>query len=276
MNTHMYLHKATQDNLHRLKELGYRIVEPAAGRLACGDEGPGRLPDWEKAREDILYCLAEHDLKGRQVVITAGPTREALDPARFLSNRSSGKMGFALARTARRRGAEVTLVTGPVALADPPGLEVVHVTTAAEMYEQVMELSTGADVIVKSAAVADFKPARAEEHKVKKGTAVTTLELEANPDILAELGRRRLERQLLVGFAAESQNHEQEGRRKLTEKNVDLIVVNDIGSDNTGFEADTNQVTLVDKAGTRQLPLVSKEQTADRIWDHIVTILQQA
>ncbi|MCL7486616.1 MAG: bifunctional phosphopantothenoylcysteine decarboxylase/phosphopantothenate--cysteine ligase CoaBC [Desulfobulbaceae bacterium] len=273
MNCNMYMHPATRDNLQRLRELGYIVVEPDAGALACGDEGPGRLPEWDRAREQLLACLCQQDLAGQQVLITAGPTREVLDPARFLSNRSSGKMGFALARTARRRGAKVVLVTGPVSLEDPPGVEVVHVTSAREMYEEVIQRSSQASIIVKSAAVADFRPAQAELHKVKKRSAPDSLALEANPDILAELGRNRHPGQLLVGFAAESRDHQEEAGRKLREKNLDLVVANDISGENTGFGADTNQVTLVDHQGAHPLPLLSKEQAADRIWDHIVTLV---
>jgi len=273
MNSGMYVHKATQDNLGRLRSLGYIVVEPDSGRLACGDEGQGRLPEWDKAREQLLTCLCEHNLEGQQVLITAGPTRETLDPARFLSNRSSGKMGYALARAARRRGAQVVLVAGPVSLNDPPGVEVVHVTSAREMYEEVMQRSTQATIIVKSAAVADFRPAQPEAQKVKKQVAPNSLVLEPNPDILAELGRNRREGQLLIGFAAESRNHVEEAGRKLREKNLDLVVVNDIIGDNTGFEADTNQVTLVNHQGAQSLPLLSKELTAERIWDHIATLV---
>jgi phosphopantothenoylcysteine decarboxylase/phosphopantothenate--cysteine ligase len=273
MNSNMYAHKATQNNLGLLRELGYVVVEPDSGRLACGEEGPGRLPEWDKAREQLLTCLSEHDLEGQHVLITAGPTRETLDPARFLSNRSSGKMGYALARSARRRGAQVVLVAGPVSLEDPPGVEVISVVSAREMYEEVMQRSDRASIIVKSAAVADFRPARAETQKVKKRSAPESLALEPNPDILAELGRNRRDGQLLVGFAAESQNHEDEAGRKLREKNLDLVVVNDISGDNTGFEVDTNQVTLVDHQGVQSLPHLTKEQTADRIWDHIVALV---
>ena len=273
MNSNMYAHKVTQDNLERLRSFGYYIIEPDEGRLACGDEGYGRLTEWDNTRELLLTCLAEHDLAGQNVLITAGPTRETIDPARFLSNRSSGKMGYALARTAKRRGAEVTLISGPVSLDDPPGIEVVHVTSAREMLEAVMLRRSEASIIVKSAAVSDFRPAQEEFQKIKKQSASDSLLLELNPDILAELGKKRKGSQVLVGFAAESQHHEKEAKRKLNEKNLDLVIVNDIGSNNTGFEVDTNQVTLVDKKGAHPLPLLSKEQTADRIWDHIATFL---
>jgi phosphopantothenoylcysteine decarboxylase / phosphopantothenate---cysteine ligase len=273
MNSAMYANGATQDNLHRLRERGYTIVEPGCGRLACGDEGTGRLPEWDVVREQLLQHCTLNDLHGQHVLITAGPTRESLDPVRFLSNRSSGKMGFALARTARRRGATVSLVSGPVALEDPPGVDVIRVTTAAEMHEAVMRLRDEATVIVKAAAVADFRPAHRVAGKMKKREAPAAIELVENTDILAELGRNRTTGQVLVGFAAESDNLEEEGRRKLLAKNLDLVVVNDIGRDNAGFDVDTNQVILVDRGGSRSLPLLSKEQTADRIWDQVKTMI---
>lgn len=272
MNSGMYSHQATQDNLNRLRALGYILIEPDCGRLACGDEGPGRLPEWERVREEVLHALTVQDLAGRHVLITAGPTREPLDPARYLSNRSSGKMGYALARTAWRRGALVTLVTGPVALAPPPGVEVIRVETAAEMHDAVMGMREQATIIVKAAAVADFRPARRETLKIKKNQASLSLELAANADILAGLGRIRQEGQVLVGFAAESGNLEEEGRRKLLEKNLDLVVVNDITRPDAGFDVETNQVLLVDREGCRSLPLLSKELTADAIWDHVLSL----
>jgi phosphopantothenoylcysteine decarboxylase / phosphopantothenate---cysteine ligase len=276
MNSAMYAHGATQDNLHRLREMGCTIVEPGCGRLACGDEGPGRLPEWDVVREQLLQLCTPDDLRGQHVLITAGPTREPLDSVRFLSNRSSGKMGFALARTARRRGAAVSLVAGPVALDDPPGVDVVRVTTAAEMHEAVMRLRDEATVIVKAAAVADFRPVRRFPGKIKKREAPAAIELVENTDILAELGRTRKSGQILVGFAAESDNLQEEGRRKLLAKNLDLVVVNDISRDDAGFDVDSNQVILVDREGSRPLPLLSKEQTADRIWDHVKTLIPRA
>lgn len=272
MNSAMYTHPATRENISRLKELGYIVVEPDSGRLACGDEGPGRLPEWGRVREVLLQCMSSNDLAGQHILITAGPTREPLDPARYLSNRSSGKMGYALARTAKRRGAQVTLVSGPVCLDPPPGVEVVRVNTAGEMYDQVMRLQEKASVVVKAAAVADFRPARYAEHKIKKHAAGSVIELEVNTDILAELGRARKAGQILVGFAAESRDHEEEGRRKLIRKNLDLVVVNDIQAEDSGFDVDTNRVILIDREGATHLPLMSKEKTADQIWDRIVSL----
>ncbi|NOX81027.1 MAG: bifunctional phosphopantothenoylcysteine decarboxylase/phosphopantothenate--cysteine ligase CoaBC [Deltaproteobacteria bacterium] len=275
MNSGMFTHPATQDNLRRLRELGYVVVEPDSGALACGAEGPGRLPEWDVVRETLLSCFAPDDLQNQHILVTAGPTREPIDPARYLSNRSSGKMGYALARTARRRGAQVSLVSGPVALEPPPGVELFRVNTAREMHEQVMRLREQASIIIKAAAVADFRPARSETRKIKKSSGPQAIDLVANVDILAELGRKRRPGQILVGFAAESHDHESEGARKLHDKNLDLIVVNDICGRETGFAADTNQVTLIDKSGRVELPLLSKEQTAERIWDHVVSLLNE-
>lgn len=275
MNSRMYSHQATRDNLSRLRELGYIIIEPDSGRLACGDEGPGRLPEWDCAREALLGSMSRHDLDRHHILITAGPTREALDPVRYISNRSSGKMGYALARTAKRRGAKVTLISGPVCLDPPHGVEVIRVTTAGEMYEEVMRLRNQASVIVKAAAVADFRPARYESHKIKKQTASCTVDLVPNDDILAELGRTRKAGQLLVGFAAESRDHEEEGKKKLLQKNIDLVAVNDIKADDRGFDVDANQVILIDRERSLSLPLMSKEKTADHIWDHVLSLLQE-
>jgi len=273
MNSNMLEHPATQRNVAILKELGYFVVEPDSGLLACGDEGAGRLPEWDGVREILLGLFADHDLAGHEVLITAGPTREPLDPARYLSNRSSGKMGYALARTARRRGAHVTLISGPAQLDPPPGVDIVQVLTAREMEEAVREHARIASVIVKAAAVADFRPKNVSEQKIKKAGADPYLELTANPDILAGLGRKRKDNQILVGFAAESNNHEAEGLRKLKDKNVDLMVVNDILGEKTGFDVDTNQVTLISHDGVEQLALISKEETANRIWDRVVSLL---
>ncbi|MGR0482350.1 MAG: bifunctional phosphopantothenoylcysteine decarboxylase/phosphopantothenate--cysteine ligase CoaBC [Candidatus Electronema sp. V4] len=274
MNARMLAHPATQRNLAVLREYGCRIVEPDCGRLACGEEGAGRLVEWDTAREALLGLLAKQDLAGEQVLITAGPTQEPIDPARFLSNRSSGKMGYALARTARRRGAEVMLISGPVALAPPPWMNVVQVRTALEMAEAVSRHAQTASIVVKAAAVADFRAAAFSAQKIKKTAVEPLLALAANPDILAALGSRRRPDQLLVGFAAESGGHEAEGRRKLLAKNADLIVVNDILGSNTGFEADTNQVTLITRDSSETLELLSKEETADRIWDKVLFLLQ--
>jgi phosphopantothenoylcysteine decarboxylase/phosphopantothenate--cysteine ligase len=272
MNSAMLNHPATQRNINTLQQFGYHLVQSGCGELACGETGDGRLPEWDAARERLLSLFRTNDLLGKKVLITAGPTREPLDPVRFLSNRSSGKMGFALARTARRRGAEVTLVAGPVALPDPPDMEVVRVTTAESMAEAVFDRAASMDVIVKAAAVADFRAAACQSQKIKKSRQGLALELIKNRDILAELGQKRLPGQVLVGFAAESQNHIDEGLRKLREKNLDLIVVNDILGSRTGFDVETNQVTLIDRKASQTLPLLTKEATADQIWDNVLRL----
>lgn len=275
MNSTMLKHPVTRRNIQTLQELGYHVVDPDSGLLACGEEGAGRLPEWDTVREILLGLFAEDDLAGRHVLLTAGPTREPLDPARYLSNRSSGKMGYALARTARRRGAKVTLVSGPVRLDPPPGVEVIEVLTARQMQEAVWQHAATASVIVKAAAVADFRPKMISEQKIKKAGADMCVELTPNPDILAELGRDRKDNQVLVGFAAESSNHEAEGQRKLKDKDVDLMVVNDILGENTGFDVETNQVTLISRERVEQLPLLSKEETADRIWDRVIPLFSK-
>ncbi len=270
MNGQMYSHPLTQENLARLKELGYQVVDPACGMMACKDEGKGRLPEWEMVREILLRALSANDFSGKRVLVTAGPTREPLDPARFLSNRSSGKMGYALAKAAYRRGAEVILVSGPTALTCPEGIRRYDVRTAEEMRAVVIEHFPGADIIIKAAAVSDFRPEVRYPEKIKKEQAQRSLNLVPNPDILKELGKlKKPQRQILVGFAAESSSLVSEGKRKLQKKNLDLIAVNDISREDRGFETDLNQITLIDHKGIVELPHVSKELTADLILDHI-------
>lgn len=271
MNVKMFEHPAVRKNLEVLKSYGYRVIDPDSGIMACGEEGAGRLPEWEQVAEFVLRDISEADLDGQSVLVTAGPTREPYDPARFISNRSSGKMGYAVARSAFRRGAKVTLISGPTTLEPPAGVEVVNVTTAVDMYEAVMERYRDASVIVKAAAVADFRCAEQHDQKIKKDRSDLTMELVQNPDILKTLGEAcDHDRQLLIGFAAESQNIEDEGRKKLKKKNLDLIAVNDISSSFGGFAVDTNQVTLIDADRSVKLIHTSKEKSADLIWDHVV------
>jgi phosphopantothenoylcysteine decarboxylase/phosphopantothenate--cysteine ligase len=277
MNTNMYCHPATQANLARLRDYGYSVIEPGEGKLACGDEGVGRLVEWDTAREAILSSFAPQDLKGSTVMITAGPTCESFDPARHLSNRSSGKMGFALARTAKRRGAKVVLISGPTSLHVPAGIESINVTSAVQMHEVVMNNYDNADIIVMAAAVSDYRPEKTMEQKIKKGSESWGLEMVANPDILKELGSRKTgkDEPLLVGFAAESRDHVEEGKRKLKEKNLDLIVVNDITGSDTGFGTETNQVSLIDRDyQLEKLSLMPKEECADMIWDKVSRLRQ--
>ena len=277
MNSNMYSHAATQANLARLKEYEYSIIEPDEGMLACGDEGVGRLVEWGVAREAILSSFTPQDLEEQTVIITAGPTCEPFDPARHMSNRSSGKMGFALARSAKRRGAKVILISGPTSLEAPSGVEMVNVTSAVQMHDAVMENYNNADIVVMSAAVSDYRPEKTMAQKIKKGSDSIDLEIVPNPDILKELGKRKdkTKRPLLVGFAAESSDHLEEGKRKLKEKNLDLIVINDIIGKDTGFGTDTNQVNLIDRDyQLEKLSLLSKEECAYIIWDKIVKLLQ--
>jgi phosphopantothenoylcysteine decarboxylase/phosphopantothenate--cysteine ligase len=271
MNVKMYEHPATQKNLSTLKTFGYRIVEPDSGQMACGEVGAGRLPEWDQVREYVLRDISDNDMAGQRVLVTAGPTREPYDPARFLSNRSSGKMGYALARTAFRRGAEVTLIHGPTQLSCPAGITCHGVSTAQEMYEAVLGELKDATIIMKSAAVADFKCADISSKKVKKDSSSLVMRLEPNPDILQELGRRcDHQKQTLVGFAAESSDIEENGREKLIKKNLDLIAVNNICSEQSGFEVDTNQLVLVDKKRVTTLPHTTKLKTSDLLWDYII------
>ena len=272
MNSKMYSHPLTQTNLKKLRDIGYQIVDPAHGMMACKDEGIGRLSEWEVVAEYLAKAVSEQDLKGKTVLITAGPTREPLDPARFLSNRSSGKMGYAMARTAFRRGADVILVSGPSALPCPAGVTRILVQSAQDMYEAVMEHSENAAIVVKAAAVADYKPSTLAEHKVKKDAIESQLILKQNPDILHELGKRKKTGQILVGFAAESQNLEEYGKKKLIKKNLDFIAVNDISSDSTGFESENNQILLISSLEAELLPFTSKIHTANLIWDRVARL----
>lgn len=269
MNSKMYNHPATQKNLSILRELGCIVILPDCGTMACKEEGQGRLPEWERVVEYLARSISVQDFTGKKVVVTAGPTREAIDPARFLSNRSSGKMGYALAQAAYRRGAEVVLISGPTTLSSPEGVVTIRTESAEEMHGKVLEYAEQSDIVIKAAAVSDYRPATRYEEKIKKNQIDNNLELLRNPDILLELGRVKKNNQLLVGFAAESQNHLSEGRKKLEKKNLDLIAINDIHGDNTGFESDTNQIHLVSKDDKVSLPLTSKLHTANLILDRI-------
>jgi phosphopantothenoylcysteine decarboxylase/phosphopantothenate--cysteine ligase len=271
MNVHMWEHAAVQENVARLVARGARVVGPASGALACGYEGPGRLAEPSDILEEVRCALAPADLAGEHVLLTAGPTREAIDPVRYLSNHSSGKMGYALARAARRRGARVTLVTGPTALPPPAGVEVVAATSAQEMARAVERAFPAATVVIMTAAVADYRPRAAFAHKLKKRAAALSLALERTPDILGGLGPRK-GRRLLVGFAAETRDLEAEARRKLRTKRLDLVVANDVTAAGAGFGADTNVVRLLDRAGLDEaLPVMSKDAVAERILDWVAT-----
>jgi phosphopantothenoylcysteine decarboxylase/phosphopantothenate--cysteine ligase len=276
MNTNMWMHTATQANIETLRARQHRIVEPEDGFLACGMVGPGRLADPEQIADAVAAELnRQRDLNGEVVLITAGPTQEPLDPVRFISNRSSGKMGYALAAAAAERGAEVILVSGPVQLPVPPGVTVVAVRTANEMRAQVFENLSRATIVIKAAAVADFHLTNVPQQKMKKTSARLSLELDPTPDILAELGRNKQGR-LLIGFAAETENLEREARRKLETKNCDMIVANLVGRDDVGFETDQNEISLALRTGEfLKLPRASKRALADEILDHALSLRQE-
>ena len=276
MNTGMYENPVFQHRMGFLKRMGYIFIEPDEGRLACGASGKGRLPDPEKivAFVDGIFTR-RHDLQGRHVLVTAGPTREPLDPVRFLSNYSSGKMGYALAREAAARGAQVTLISGPSSLAPPEGVEAIAVETAREMFDAVKALFPAVDIVIKAAAVADFRPCRPAKEKIKKDGAGLFLELERTEDILGYLGEQK-GKQILVGFAAETREAVKNAQKKLARKNLDLIVVNDLTEEGAGFEVDTNVATLLFRDGNvLKLNKMTKDELAGVILDEIVKLLSK-
>jgi phosphopantothenoylcysteine decarboxylase/phosphopantothenate--cysteine ligase len=273
MNSNMYAAEPVQANLETLKGYGFEILEPEAGQLACGTTGPGRLPEPAYILDRFTRLLTPKDLAGKRILITAGPTREAIDPVRFISNPSSGKMGYALARAAEMRGAHVTLVTGPTALATPFNVRAVSVTSAADMATAVLDRLDDVDIVVKSAAVADYRPASAVAHKIKKTQAEQTLTLERTQDILKTIGQRKSD-QVLVGFAAETQNLDDNAAEKVKAKNLDMLVGNLIGAAGAGFETDTNQVTLYFKDGSIEaLEKMPKSSLAHVILDRVLRLM---
>jgi phosphopantothenoylcysteine decarboxylase/phosphopantothenate--cysteine ligase len=267
MNTGMWNNPATQANLAKLRDYGYFFIEPTSGRLACRTEGVGRMADVETIFNAIHEMLARQDSwRGVKVLVTAGPTREPLDPVRYLSNRSSGKMGYALAEAARLRGADVTLISGPTALSPPGGIEFVRVETAAEMRDVVLPRAASADIVFAAAAVADYRPSELAGQKIKKSFGDSALALTPNDDILALLGVQKRHGQALVGFAAETENLLSSARRKLDSKRLDWIVANDVTAEGAGFDVDTNIVTLLGKDGEEiSLPLLTKREVAEQI-----------
>nr|HID59347.1 bifunctional phosphopantothenoylcysteine decarboxylase/phosphopantothenate--cysteine ligase CoaBC [Desulfobacterales bacterium] len=272
MNVWMYENAIVQENLKRLRSFGIHVMSPDTGPLACGTEGAGRLPSIEAIIDKIESLLQSPDLVGERVLVTAGPTREPIDPVRFCSNPSSGRMGFAIARAARQRGAEVTLVSGPTFLSDPPGIKVIHVETAEEMFTAVMSESEYATIVIKAAAVSDFSPVETCKHKIKKEGAHLVLHLKKTPDILKALGKKK-ERRILVGFAAETEDLISNAQTKLIDKNLDLIVANRIGRKDSGFVSETNRVTFIYRNGhLEKLPLMTKERVANIILDRVLEI----
>ena len=273
MNTNMYENPIVQDNLAILQHYGYEVIEPASGYLACGDTGAGKMPEPEMLLEYILREIAkEKDLSGRKVLVTAGPTQEAIDPVRYITNHSSGKMGYALAKVAMLRGAQVTLVSGPCAIEPPPFVKLVPIVTAKEMFDAVTSVSFEQDIIIKAAAVADYRPAKVFDDKVKKQEGQMSIELEKTDDILQYLGDNRVPGQFLCGFSMETQNMLGNSRAKLGKKHLDMVAANNLKVAGAGFQGDTNVLTLITQDEEVSLPLMSKEDAAAKILDKILML----
>lgn len=273
MNTNMFENPVTQDNLALLRRYGWEVIDPNSGRLACGAVGKGKLPEPEELVQYILRAIAkEKDLVGKRVLVTAGPTREALDPVRFLTNHSTGKMGYAIAKMAMLRGAEVTLVTGPTTIAPPPFVKVINITSAQEMFDAVVTEAPTADFIFKAAAVADYTPAQTSDEKMKKKDGDLSIPLRRTLDILKFLGEHRPEGQIICGFSMETQNMLENSREKLTKKGVQMICANNLKQAGAGFGVDTNVITLITAEDTIELPLLSKEDAANAILDKAINL----
>lgn len=271
MNVHMFENPILQDNLEILRKYGYEIVEPAVGYLACGDTGSGKMPEPETLYQYILRELAcEKDMKGLRVMVTAGPTQESIDPVRYITNHSSGKMGYAIARRAMLRGADVTLVSGPTALEPVPFVKMVPVVTAQEMFEAVRDHLDEQDILIKSAAVADYRPASVSEEKVKKTEGDMSISLERTQDILGYVAEHRREDQVICGFSMETQNMLENSRKKLTKKKLDMIAANNVKDEGAGFATDTNLITIITKQEERALPLMTKEEAAHELLSYIL------
>lgn len=271
MNTAMYGNPVVQDNMEKLKRFGYHIIEADSGFLACRDTGKGKLPSEKVLLDYIVKEIAfEKDLAGKKILVTAGPTREAIDPVRYITNHSTGKMGFSLAKQAMLRGAEVVLVKGPSSVEPPPFVRVIDVVSAKDMFEAVRDNFEDCDIIIKSAAVADYRPAEVSENKIKKKSDDMSIPLERTQDILEYLGTHRKENQFICGFSMETENMLENSRSKLEKKNIDMICANNLKQPGAGFAGDTNVVTLITKDGENSLPLLSKDETADRILDSIL------
>jgi phosphopantothenoylcysteine decarboxylase/phosphopantothenate--cysteine ligase len=272
MNTRMYENPIVQDNISALKDYGMEVVTPASGYLACGDTGEGKMPEPEVLYEAVLRALTPKDLAGRKVLVTAGPTQEKLDPVRYISNHSTGKMGYAVAAAAVRRGADVTLVSGKVELTPPMGVQVVPVVSAADMAQAVKDAASEQDIIIKAAAVADYRPRVTADEKLKKKDEELSVELERTEDILAWLGAHRRAGQILCGFSMETEHLLENSRAKLEKKKVDMIVANNLKQEGAGFGTDTNVVTLITKEKTEEFPMLSKEEVADRLLDRLLVL----
>ena len=272
MNTNMYENPIVQDNLAKLERFGYIIVPPAEGRLACGAIGKGKMPDEQVLLDYLERALSDkQDFKGKRVLVTAGPTQESIDPVRYITNHSSGKMGYAVARQAMLRGAEVTLVSGKVNLPPVPFVKMINVTTAEDMYNSVTAEFDNTDIVIKAAAVADFRPKRIADDKLKKADGMDSIELEPTKDILKELGKNKKNR-FICGFSMETKNMTENSREKLENKNLDMIVCNNLKVEGAGFQGDTNVVTVIDKTNITELGIMSKTEVADKILDRIAEI----
>ena len=272
MNTNMYENPIVQDNIAKLERFGYIIVPPAEGRLACGTIGKGKMPDEQVLLDYLERALSDRqDFKGKRVLVTAGPTQESIDPVRYITNHSSGKMGYAVARQAMLRGAEVTLVSGKVNLPPVPFVKMIYITTAEDMYNVVTAEFENTDIVIKAAAVADFRPKRIADDKLKKADGMNNIELEPTKDILKELGKNKKNR-FICGFSMETKNMTENSRKKLENKNLDMIVCNNLKVEGAGFQGDTNVVTVIDKTNITELGIMSKTEVADKILDRIAEI----
>ena len=275
MNTNMFENPILQDNLKTLEHYGYEVIQPASGYLACGDTGAGKMPEPETLLSYILREIAkEKDLEGKKVLVTAGPTQEAIDPVRYITNHSSGKMGYALAKAAMLRGAEVTLVSGPCSITPPPFVKVVSVVTAKDMFDAVTSVSAQQDIIIKAAAVADYRPKQVSEDKVKKKDDQVSIELERTDDILKYLGQHKKNGQFLCGFSMETKDMIGNSRAKLEKKNLDMVAANNLKVKGAGFQGDTNVLTLITQDEEVSLPLMSKEDAALKILDKIISLMK--
>jgi phosphopantothenoylcysteine decarboxylase/phosphopantothenate--cysteine ligase len=277
MNTQMYKNPIVQNNIIKLKELGYEFINPGEGRLACGDEGTGKMAEPIQIIEYLKSLFTEKDLVGKKIIVTAGPTQEAIDPVRYVTNRSSGKMGYALAKEASRRGADVVLISGPTDLEIPNGIKFERVNTTQEMLEKISLYFDDADVLIKAAAPSDYKPRHFSDRKIKKETGkdILRIDFEKNPDIAAYFGARKKSNQLIVGFAAETEDLLENATNKIKSKNLDFIIANDVTMEGAGFEVDTNIVSIIYKDGTvENLPIMGKSELAKIIIDRIKNILE--
>jgi phosphopantothenoylcysteine decarboxylase/phosphopantothenate--cysteine ligase len=271
MNTYMYENPINQDNISLCKKYGIKVIEPASGRLACGDSGKGKMPEPEFLLEEIIHEICyKKDLKGKKILVTAGPTQESIDPVRYVTNHSTGKMGYAIAKVAANRGAEVILISGPVNLTPPHHVTLINVITAKEMFEAVKKEADSCDIIIKSAAVADYKPKNFFDNKMKKKENEITIEFEKTDDILKYLGENKKEGQKLIGFSMETTNVEENSKQKLIKKNLDMIVANNLKDKGAGFGTDTNLVTIITSKGVKKLPLMSKEKVGDELLNEII------